>query len=364
MTLRFPWLIIPLLIALGLMNSVALGEAVPSASYWPTEEWRVSSPEAQGMKSEYLVKMMKELRQLPFHSVVIIRNGYIVTEAYFPPYDQQTLHPIYSCTKSITSALVGIAIREGYIQGVNQKILDFFPEMTHEDLDPQMGQLAIRHLLTLMDGLEWSEEINEEWSESADPVRFILKRPMAAEPGRTWCYNNGSAYLLSVTISRATGMTTLEYAKTRLFAPLGITRVEWPMDKHGNIPGHSRISMTPRDMAKFGYLYLMGGVWEGMRIIDEEYVRDSFGQYGQPPGSGYGYLWWTGDWFASASGFKNQYITVSPRCGVVAVFTGWHDDYGLCPTLVAKYALPAIKSKRPLRENAKQLQELQRLCRP
>jgi CubicO group peptidase (beta-lactamase class C family) len=199
--------------------------------------------------------------------------------------------------------------------------------------------------------MDWTEETNQKWGESNDPVKFFLEQPIVNKPGTQWRYNNGSAYLLSVIVARATGMDTLEYAKTRLFTPLGITRFEWPLDEHGNRPGHTGISMMPRDMAKFGYLYMMGGVWEGKQILDARYIKDSFGQYSHPSGSGYGYLWWTGNWFSAATGYMNQNITVSPRCRVVAVFTGWFDDYQRCPKLVGEYALRSIKSNHALPED-------------
>ncbi len=157
------------------------------------------------MDSELLVEMLDDIqeREANIHSVLIVRNGYMVLEAYFDPYDQDTSHVVHSVTKSITSALVGISIREGYIDGVNQPILDHFPERTVSNLDPAKQAMTLEHLLNMTSGLSWPE-VGSPYVSLSNPVRqmlrsqdfvqFVLDRPMNEEPGTSFNYNTGASH--------------------------------------------------------------------------------------------------------------------------------------------------------------------------
>ena len=308
------------------------------------------------MDSELLVGMFDyiERENANVHSVLIIRNGYIVAEAYFHPYRLSTRHNIYSCTKSFTSALVGIAIDEGYIDGLDHRVLDFFPEYTIANDDPRKQAMTLEHLLTMTSGLDWPES-SVSYSSSSnilmqmlwrrDWVQFVLDRPMVAEPGTTFNYNTGVSHLLSAIIGEATGTSTLSFARTHLFEPLGISSVSWRSDPDGITFGGGGIWMTPRDMAKFGYLYLEGGVWDGQQVVPADWVEASVSA------PHYGYQWWIlRNGAYAALGYRGQRIFVIPDLEMVVVFTGaLSSDTPL--VLVDAFVIPAARSSAPLPEN-------------
>ncbi|MFX0210302.1 MAG: serine hydrolase domain-containing protein, partial [Candidatus Hodarchaeota archaeon] len=280
--------------------------------YYPTDGWLSATPEEHGMSSAVLVGMYEyiEKNNLDIDCVIVIKNGYIVEERYLDPkYDQNTLHQIYSCTKSITSALIGITIHDGYISSINRHILDFFPEREIANLDSQKQAITLEHLLSMTSGLDWKEwptfvpygdpaNTVNKWHESEDWVKFVLDRPMANESGEVFNYNSGTSHLLSAIIQYVTGNSTLSFAQKHLFGPLGIksTNFDWPTDPQGINLGGTGITMTPRDMAKFGFLYLNYGIWDGKQIIPREWVeistRSHISASSHIRGKDYGYQWW------------------------------------------------------------------------
>ncbi len=166
-----------------------------------------------------------------------------------------------SATKSITGTLIGIAIDKGLIDSVDHKLLDFFPDRTFANVDTQKQSITLRHVLSMSSGLDWPHNGLNEYLEpgmeaSKDWVQFVLDRPMAAAPGSVFVYNSGGSHLLSAVIQKATGMSALDFAQKHLFAPLGITNVTWATDPQGINFGAANLAMSPRDMAKLGYLYL------------------------------------------------------------------------------------------------------------
>ncbi len=338
-------------------SGVHIESQVPD--YWPTSGWRKSSPEMQGMSSAKLNEMMQYIRQqaIGIDSVVVVRNGYVVMEEYPRPllYGPQNPHPLYSVTKSFSSALIGIAIKEGFIDGVQHKVLDFFPNRTFANMDSRKEAITLEHLLTMTSGLPW-----DEWTYpygdprndatammlSPDPVQFVLDRPMVSIPGTTWVYNGGGSHLLSAIVNETTSTDTEEFARERLFSPLGISNLFWGRDPFQHLPwGFMGMSLTPLDMAKFGYLYLNNGTWEGQQIIPTEWVTESTRpHYSAWPGWRYGYQWWIGP--ASnvfvARGYMGQNIIVAPDYNMVVVFTGSY-LYGPEGTqLFYDYVLPAV----------------------
>ena len=245
------------------------GSVLSTPNYYPTDGWLSTTLEEQDMDSSDLAGMYDyiEAYDLDVHSVVIIKNGYIVEETYpSDSYKQNTLHTIYSCTKSITSALIGIAIDQGYISGLDQKVLDFFPDREIANLDTQKQSITIEHLLTMTSGMEWDEwtipyiDAQGNWNlqnslaqmdYSEDWVQYVLDRPLVDEPGKVFNYNTGTTHLLSAIIHQATGRTTRDFAQEYLFDPLGITEINWPTDPQGIFEGGNALALKPRDMAKF-----------------------------------------------------------------------------------------------------------------
>ena len=223
-------------------------------------------------------------RKLNLHSLLIVRNGYLVTEAYLYPYQPDTQQGIYSCTKSFISALIGIAIDKGFIRGVDQPLSSFFPDRTIANVDPWKRAITLENILTMSSGLDWPEWSflasspagpYEQMYQSPDAIQFVLDRPMLNDPGTLFNYNTGGSNLLSAIVEQTTGINTLEFARTNLFEPMGFSNVFWYRDQNGIYRGGDGLRLTPRDMAKFGYLYLNRGVWDGRQIIPAAWVDTS-----------------------------------------------------------------------------------------
>ena len=316
------------------------------------------------MDSELLVRMFDYIEQekANVHGVLVVRNGYTVVEAYYPPYGPNIRHSTASVGKSFTGALVGIAIHEGYIDSVDQKVLDFFSNHPTAHSDPLKQAMAVEDLLTMRSGLDWPESaasysssgnIMNQMMGSLDWASFVLDQPMVAEPGTRFNYSSGDSHLLSAIIQEATGMSTLSFARSRLFEPLGISRVFWPSDPHGIAFGAGGLWLTPRDMAKFGQLYLQGGVWDGKQVVPAEWVAASIARQVSAHGAAsyYGYQWWVRvDGTFAAHGYRGKRIFVVPDLEMVVVFTA--DLPGNTPSvLLSSFILPAAKSPEPLPEN-------------
>lgn len=325
---------------------------VIDAAYWPTDSWRESTPIEQGMDAITLQKMLEEIDKegLNIDSLIVVRNGYIVTEKYYPPYEQDTLHEAYSVTKSILSALVGIAIKNGYINSVNDPVLEYFPKRSFNNEDALKRSVTIKHLLTMTAGLEfdWDEMI---WSQ--DWVQYVLDQPMYAKPGTEFLYSSGNGHVLSAIIQNTSGQNAHSFAQQYLFNDLGIENVRWQKDIFGISKGGWGMSMTPRDMAKIGYLYLNQGIWAGKQVVSAEWIEDSTKRYVQVPDPlepwdlYLGYLWWLHeDGLFAAHGMKGQFIYVIPDFDLVVVITSNIPDaeFSQPQLLIRDFILPAVKS--------------------
>ena len=211
-------------------RSQDLSATSTTSTYWPTEAWRTSPPEEQGMDSQKLAQMLVAIQQqhLNLHSLLVIRNGYLVSETYFGPYQQDTRHELYSCTKSFISTLIGIAMDKAYIDRTDHRIVDFFPERTFANLDRQKADMTLEDVLTMRTGLDWQEgdPAYRAMYQSPDWVKFMLDKPMAVPPGSRFNYCSGCSHLLSAIVQQTTGMNTRDFAEQYLFKPLGITNVD------------------------------------------------------------------------------------------------------------------------------------------
>jgi len=299
--------------------------------YWPTKGWRTTTPEEQGMDSEILVEMFEFIQRWSYdiHSVTVIRNGYLVADATIYPFHPGSKHIIHSCTKSITSALIGIAIERGHIESVQQPVLSFFPERTAANLDANKEAMTLEHLLIMAAGLDCRDSTLYGWrgldqmKKTDDWVQFVLDLPMSEPPGTWFEYCNGASFLLSAIIQETTGVGAYEFAEEHLFGPLGISDVAWPVSPQGINVGWGELRMRPHDMAKIGYLYLNNGRWEDKQIIPSEWIAASTREH--ITGTlmdGYGYQWWTrNDGVYLALGYAGQFIFVVPELDLVASVT-------------------------------------------
>jgi CubicO group peptidase (beta-lactamase class C family) len=296
-------------------------------SYWPTNDWQITTPEAQGMKSEILNQTLEYISQenLPINSIVVVRNGFIVLESY-PDLisNQSSKFFVWSITKSFISALIGIANQTGSIPNINQKILEIFSNWTLNNPDSRKQLITIEHLLLMRSG--FNQTFSREIKEQVDSIQYILDLNLIFDPGTDWFYNHGNVHLLSAILTLKTSQTAFKYAKNNLFNHLGIANVVWDEDKRGISIGPSGLYLTPRDMAKFGFLYLHNGTWDGQQVVPKEWVLKSTSAITtmeEEEDDDYGYLWWIGpnrEYF-SANGLFGQKITVYPKEDLVIVYT-------------------------------------------
>ena len=331
--------------------------------YWPTKGWRSASPESQGMDSNLLEHMLDKIwkKDLDIDSVSVVRNGYMVLDAYIYGNHSDRNHNLYSCTKSVMSALIGIAIDKGCIKDVNQPVLDFFPKHVAKNLDADKKAMTLENILTMTTGLQCRDSYLYKWSGlqlmrwSPDWVQYMIDLPIIEAPGTRFEYCNGASFLLSAILQEQTGMTAFKFAEKHLFGPLGISDVTWPSNLQGITIGYGRIHMRPQDMAKIGYLYLNDGQWDGKRIISSQWVKTSTRKHiAATLLPGYGYQWWIADpGIYTAIGYQGQFIMVVPEKNVVAVFTSrlGQEDFYAPLGLLAAYIIPAVKSSTPLPEN-------------
>ena len=297
-----------------------------------TEAPCVSTPEEQGMDSNLLGRVVRDIssESKGLHSVLVVRNRCLVLEAYWAPHHRDQKHYLNSATKAVLSALVGIAVRDGTLRE-DDLVVSYFPEYVPAEGDPRKKRISVKHLLTMSSGIFWSQSASENASDqmgrSSDWIRFILDRPMSAEPGSVTNYSNGDSHLLSAVLQKATGATALDFARKRLFEPLGIRDVAWDSDPQGRSIGSAALQMRPVDMTKLGSLYLSDGVWETRRIIDSTWVEKSLTAQVRMPTAGgpaeYGYYWWLYPerQLFEAWGGAGQRIAVLRDLGLVVVMT-------------------------------------------
>lgn len=284
---------------------------------WPTVEWKASEPADLGMDQEKLSELESVINSEygNINGIVIMRNGYLAYERYYHGYGQDDAHHMTSVTKSVLSALIGIAIDQGCIKNKDQKVLEFFPEYVSDHDDIQKREITIRHLLTMTAPYpfeDWQEPM-DKMCMSPDWVSYILDMlGQNGSPG-VFKYSSAGAHLLSAILTRSTGKSAREFANENLFRPIGMKEVPdykmdsfgfddlfgknvkgWVEDPAGNSTGGWGLTLTPRDMARFGFLYLNRGTWDHRQVVSPSWVDESTAVI---PGIGYGryqygYLWW------------------------------------------------------------------------
>jgi len=295
-----------------------------------------STPEAQGIDTRGLIRAIRCVNDesIDLHSLVMIRNDHVVFEAYLPPYDKETLHNVKSVTKSIMSALVGISLEEGILDSLDQTVFEYFPEYITDGMDPRKRSITLRHLLTMTTGLDLDENgpIMNGIFDSNDWIEATFARPMSEDPGRRFLYSTALSHTMSGILSRASEQSLLELCNRYLFEPLGINSIQWMQGPDGYYYGGAQLFMTPRDMVKFGLLFLNQGRWGDKQVVPAEWVRESTRDHmaGIEADEGYGYLWWPfGDasdpqvrgYGYMAAGWGGQRIHVLPRLNMVVATT-------------------------------------------
>ncbi len=336
-----------------------------SRDYWPTDGWQTNTPEEQGMDSaelDHMVEIIEE-REYELDAVVIVRGGYIIYEYYTGMWDRDDVHHIQSCTKCVTSTLVGIAIDLGLIENVNSKMVDFFENWTIQNLDDRKRNITIEHLLTWTDGMEFHEgdypyddprnDLGQMWV-SDDALQYCLDRPMWDTPGESFWMNSGTLIILGGILEIVSGMSIPEFADEYLFGPLGITNTYWQQIGGGSAGGwyhtDGGLFLSHEDFAKFGYLMLNNGTWDGQRIVSQEWIENATTPFISTGwGNGYeefAYQWWIWPTYGlyAAHGHYEQALYVIPEEDIVVVFTGHVPDGSFYPAdyLVTRFILPAV----------------------
>ena len=331
---------------------------------WPTRGWSVSTPEAQGMDSRRLEQAAAEMNQNgpTRYSMLVVRNGQLVFERYFHGSFQGDSNNIKSMSKSILSVLMGIAIEEGSVRGTDQKLYEFFPEYFRSSDDARKWDITLEHLLTMTAGFRWAENtsISDECFRSQNWIKWVIESPLTDTPGTRFNYSTGLTHLGSGILTRRSGMSTRAYAESRLFSPLGMVCYRWSQDPQGYYFGGSEVWITPRDLAKFGLLVLRNGIWDGRRIVSEDWLRKSTRlriRTGSDLGD-YGYWWWKytidGYQVTLASGYGGQNIFLVPELDLLMVTTARsnvednsYDRYAMPYQLLGKYVIPAVTADPP-----------------
>jgi|GEM_PF-393738 len=345
---------------------VIQSKIVPPYQVPPTtnDGWSTASLSDIGMDDEPINELLRRLDQDDGHniqSLLVVKNGKLVLEVYYPgvdmtvtdnlyfikkDFDRDTPHCLASASKSITSVLFGIAMDQGYVADLDEKMFANFtdyPELSDADKD----EITLRQMLTMTTGLAWDETsypFNDRRNDlnfmffNPHPVLFMLEKPSVAKPGEAFFYNSGVTNLVGEILNRKTGTPLVEFAGEHLFAPLGITSYRWL-----TFPNAPQMALTssglylkPRDMAKIGQLYLREGNWDGKQIVSAQWVQESTAESVVVPinyspafqNTGYGYQWWRGK-FANgdtetiyAAGHGGQYIFIMPDIDMVIVLTG------------------------------------------
>lgn len=261
-------------------------------------------------------------------SVIIEKDGEVIAQQFTGRMNPNRTTNIKSASKSILSLLVGIAIREGYLEGVDQPIGEFFEDYFEENPDPEKEAITIGDLITMRGGLESTSIRNYgRWVVSSNWMDFVLNQELIAEPGGRMIYSTGSTHLLSVILTRATGMSTREFGNRYLFGPMDINLGGWDRDPQGYYFGGNNMAMSPADMLKIGRMMMNMGEWQGEQIVPQEWILDSVKTYTRSNFNPYdmGYLWWqrpvNGYDAIFAWGHGGQYIMMIPELDVVIAVT-------------------------------------------
>lgn len=293
-----------------------------------------AAPRVSPADTVLLAQALERAAELPrLRGILVSQRGQIVMERYSDGAGADRAANVKSASKSILSVLVGIAIQEGHIRGVDQPISDFFPGyFAQPGVDPRKRQITVGHLLSMQSGLE-STSFNEygAWVSSRDWVRAALDQPVVDQPGGRMLYSTGSSHLVSAILTRATGRSTWAYANEKLAAPMGFRIRPWQRDPQGIFFGGNDMYLTPRQLLRFGQMYLDGGVYQGRQIVPRAWVEESVKPRTSSPynGHGYGLGWWSKDSGGRraffAWGYGGQYVFVVPELELVAVFVSQAD---------------------------------------
>ena len=288
-----------------------------------------STPEAQGVSSRAVLAFVQAADKIDtLHSFMILRHGRVIAEGWWQPEAADKPHVLHSVTKSFTSTAAGIAVDEGKLS-LDDPVLKFFPAEAPAEASGNLKSLRVRDLLSMSGG----HDVEPRPADGKPTVKAFLAHPFVHAPGTHFKYNTLGTYVASAIITRATGQTTMEYLRPRLFEPLGIENPDWPSSAEGYSIGGTSLKLKTQDIAKLGQLYLQRGMWNGRRLLSEKWIDQatskqvenaaaSHAKMGVDWRQGYGFQFWrcTHNAFR-ADGAAGQIVLVIPEKDVVVAIT-------------------------------------------
>ncbi|RED55070.1 serine hydrolase domain-containing protein [Cohnella lupini] len=326
-----------------------------------------SKPEEQGVASRSVLDFIDgvEREKLGLHSFILLRHGQAVAEGWWSPYERELPHLLFSLSKSFTSTAIGLAAQEGKLS-LDDLVISYFPEETTEAIASNMGELRIRHLLSMSTG--HATDTMPPMRDSENWAVTFLSMPIEHPPGTHFLYNTGATYMLSVILYRATGEQLLDFLQPRLFDPLRMTDMTTIVSPQGIHVGGFGISARTEDVAKLGQLYLQRGIWDGARILSEEWVEEATSKQvsnGVDPENdweqGYGYQFWRSRHGYRGDGAFGQYCVVLPEQDAVIAITSGLGNMGKVLDLAWEHLLPGMKPEAIPIDEAEQSMLTERL---
>lgn len=333
--------LLPLIVVVAACADSAVGPVAPPppGAIGPIElsaPWVESDPAVVGFDAGRLADALGQAGAIPrLRSLLVVKNGRLVVENYFGGRDRNSLHDVRSVTKSVIGTLAAIAVADGYIGGLDDRIESYLsPGVASLGYDQRF--ITIRHLLTMTGGFQWNESGGlgdyGVWIQSPDHIDTLLDRPIVNPPGSGFVYNSAAVHLLGVVIEEAVGEPLRDYASRVLLRPIGIEAVQWESLSRGYVNGGSGIDLTARDLARLGQLYLQDGLSGATRILPEGWVASATtpkfswrAAYGSLDRYTYGYLWWISESEPEAAylawGYGGQFVYVVPDLDLVIVAT-------------------------------------------
>ena len=289
-----------------------------------------NSPESQGVNPAGILAFLDTLESAPdieMHSLMIIRHGQVVAEGWWSPYLPEQAHLLYSLSKSFTSTAAAFAVAEGLLD-LDATVLSYFPELDSEITDRRSRSILVRHVAAMASG-HLEETVDQAWAlDPVEPVRGFLLIPPDQEPGSVFAYNQPCTYTLAAIVQRQTGQTLTEYLRPRLFDPLGIGQVGWQQHPNGRDIGWTGLHATTDAIARLGLLYLQGGVWDGQRLLSEEWVAEATRVQVRTPNEpnpdwrrGYGFQFWRSRYGYRGDGAYGQLCLVLPEQDAIIATT-------------------------------------------
>ncbi len=353
--------IIILILSIGLSIPVFISEVKDSKPDHSKDGWDVMAPEELNLDSGYLKEADKFIGKTDATSFIIVKDGYIVYEKYYRGQRPKNFSYCGSLSNSLLSALIGIAISDGQIKSVEQKIEDFYPELVNSDFNQEIRDITIENLLTMTSGFG---EVSEDFFHKTDWIKSQFNSKLMSHPGETFRYSNSATYLLSGIITRTTGMSALEYAKKKILEPMKLNSIIWYTGPEGYNIGGDFLYLTPSGMAKFAYLFINKGSWKGQQILPESWVRNTlkihtnFSQeelirFGDKRIMGFGYNTIVSQLDSQKTAYimeyevGNQYASIIPDTNMVVVVSTYHSNfkksfsYSSMMKVLNEYIMPA-----------------------